>query len=174
VLHSVARDLPRLLAPVMSFTSEEAWQLLPGKTTSSVFLAGFPDGTSSAEPGVLQRYAKLFALRSEVQKHLEAARRDKVIGSSVEAQVVLSAEGATRELIADNLAELPTLFITSQVKLEPVGAGFPPGEVRAEVRRADGSKCPRCWTYSEAVGSGGPLCLKCREALDDHPSTRSG
>jgi isoleucyl-tRNA synthetase len=174
VLYGVATDLLRLLAPVMSFTAEEAWQLLPGKGAPSVFLAGFPEGGASVAPGLLERYATLFALRSEVQKHLEAARRDKVIGSSAEAQVVLSADGEARKLIAENLAELPTLFITSQVKLESagpkaqplsVGAGFPPGEVRAEVRRADGHKCPRCWTYSEAVGNGGPLCLKCREAL---------
>jgi isoleucyl-tRNA synthetase len=174
VLHGVATDLLRLLAPVMSFTAEEAWQLLPGKTDGSVFLAGFPADAVAADVRLLDRYTQLFALRSEVQKHLEAARRDKVIGSSVEAQVVLSADGQARELIAANLAELPTLFITSQVKLEPsgpksqaltIGAGFPPGAVRAEVRRADGNKCPRCWTYSEAVGQGGPLCLKCREAL---------
>jgi isoleucyl-tRNA synthetase len=70
---------------------------------------------------------------------------------------------------------LPTLFITSQVELQApspraqplafAAGAFPEGKVSAEILPADGQKCPRCWTYSTAVGQGGDLCLKCREAL---------
>jgi isoleucyl-tRNA synthetase len=175
VLHGVAADLLRLLAPVMSFTAEEAWQLLPGKMAPSVFHAGLPVVTAPAEGALMQRYERLFALRSEVQKHLEAARRDKLIGSALEAKVVLSAEGAALEFLRPVLPELPGLFITSQVELQATSpraqpltfaaGSFPEGKVSAEILAAEGQKCPRCWTYSTAVGQGGDLCLKCREAL---------
>ena len=174
VLHGIAADLLRILAPVMSFTAEEAWKLLPGAGAQSVFFAGLPPGALPTDPGLMTRYGQLFALRSEVQKHLEGARRDKLIGASLEAKVILSADGAAADLIRTHLAELPALFITSQVEFAPpsakaqplaVSGGFPAGDVRAEVLHADGHKCPRCWTYSEAVGNGGDVCLKCREAL---------
>ena len=176
VMYEVASALPRLLAPVMSFTAEEAWQQLPGKPTESVFLAGFPQASGAMEPALAERYGRLFAVRGAVQGVLEAARRDKRIGSSLEARVVLTASGAAREFLQANLTELPVLLIVSQVELaEQPGPGAQPlaltqafGEgaaVTAEVLEARGAKCPRCWVYSEAVGQGGDECPKCREAL---------
>jgi isoleucyl-tRNA synthetase len=177
VLHEVSVTLLQLLAPVMSFTAEEAWQQLPGEKAESIFLSGFPEARHGAtDAGLAERYAKLFAVRSEVQGLLEAQRRDKVIGSSLEARVVLSAQGEAREFLERHLSELPGLFIVSQVELaekkgekaqllqlaQSFGEGI---QVSAEVLPARGEKCPRCWTYSEAVGHGGDLCLKCREAL---------
>jgi isoleucyl-tRNA synthetase len=115
-------------------------------------------------------------VRSEVQGLLEAQRRDKLIGSSLEARVVLSAHGETRAFLERHLAELPGLFIVSQVQVADVkGAkaqalnvaqAFGEGaSISAEVLPALGEKCPRCWTYQEEVGHGGDVCNKCREAL---------
>src|SRR5208282_5874422 len=103
--------------PVMSFTAEEAWAFLPGARAESVFLAGFPavEGRMPAELGA--RFERLFAIRSVVQKQLEAARRDKLIGASLEAKVLLHAEAADREFLERHLVELPGLFIVSQVEL---------------------------------------------------------
>ncbi|WP_338871870.1 isoleucine--tRNA ligase [Myxococcus stipitatus] len=176
VLHEVASVLLRLLAPVMSFTAEEAWGFLPGKREESVFLAGFPQVGAKLEPALAERYAKLFALREAVQGVLEVARREKRIGSSLEARVLLTASAPVREFLKAHLDELPGLFITSQVELvDAEGAeasavdvtrAFGDGvKVFAEVKPAHGHKCPRCWTYAEAVGQGGDVCLKCREAL---------
>jgi isoleucyl-tRNA synthetase len=176
VLHRTAQDLLRLLAPVMSFTAEEAWQHLPGKSGPSVFLAGFPTGVPTPRPdesALRERYERLFAVRSLVQGELEQARRDKQIGSSLEAKVLLSASGPTQTLLESAADELPFLFIVSQVQ---VGRTPSPAAralklagsdqtVAIEVQVADGSKCPRCWTYSTAIGPGEPLCLKCRAAL---------
>jgi isoleucyl-tRNA synthetase len=176
VLHQIARDLLRLLAPVMSFTAEEAWQQLPGAGAPSVFLAGLPETPPAADPALIERYQKLFAVRSEVQKLLEVARRDKLIGSPLEAKVVLVATGAARDFLASNLSELPGLFIVSQVELaqaasdkaQPLSlAGSFGGDsaVQAQVLAASGQKCPRCWTYSEVVGQGRDICDKCAAAL---------
>ena len=173
VLYRVAVDLLRLLAPVMSFTAEEAWAFLPGAPAKSVFLAGFPDveGRMPAELG--ERYERLFAIRSVVQKQLEAARRDKVIGSSLEAKVLLYPQPADREFLERHRAELPGLLIVSQVEilaeptpgLQRVGGTSHFETLGVEVRPADGAKCPRCWTYAVEVAAGAPVCDKCRAAL---------
>jgi isoleucyl-tRNA synthetase len=176
VMYEVASALLRLLAPVLSFTAEEAWQQLPGRTAESVFLAGFPEATEAMEPALAERYGRLFAVRGAVQGVLEAARREKRIGSSLEARVVLAASGAAREFLRANLAELPVLLIVSQVELaeqpgpkaQPLALTQAFGEgtaVTAEVLAAEGGKCPRCWVYSEAVEQGSGVCPRCREAL---------
>jgi isoleucyl-tRNA synthetase len=176
VIYEVASALLRLLAPVLSFTAEEAWQQLPGRTAESVFLAGFPEPTGGMEPALVERYGKLFAVRGAVQGVLEAARREKRIGSSLEARVVLTASGAAREFLRANLAELPVLLIVSQVKLaeqpgpkaQPLALTQAFGEgtaVTAEVLAAEGGKCPRCWVYSEAVEQGSGVCPRCHETL---------
>ncbi|MDY7226185.1 isoleucine--tRNA ligase [Hyalangium rubrum] len=176
VLHEVASALLRLLAPVMSFTAEEAWQQLPGKAAESVFLSDFPSAGASLEPALAERYGKLFALRSAVQGVLEVARREKLIGASLEARVVLTASGAAREFLQAHREELPMMFIVSQVELadqpgpkaQPLSLAQAFGEgvtVTAEVLRARGEKCPRCWVYSETVSSDHGVCPKCHEAL---------
>ncbi|MHB8875662.1 MAG: isoleucine--tRNA ligase [Myxococcaceae bacterium] len=175
VLFRIARDLLRLLAPVMSFTADEAWQLLKGAGTESVLLAGMPEAGAPADPALVARYERLFAVRSGVQQLLEAARRDKLIGSPLEAQVVLSATGKAKEFLEKNLSELPGLFIVSQVSLQPappekgqplsLSGVFGEDGVHAEVKAAAGQKCPRCWTYSEAVGKVREVCDKCAAAL---------
>jgi isoleucyl-tRNA synthetase len=174
VLHEVATVLLQLLAPVMSFTAEEAWQYLPGKKAESVYLTDFPEPAVKVDAALAEKYEKLFAVRGAVQGLLEAARRDKMIGASLEARVVLSASGKAREFLKANEAELPSLFIVSQVELAD-GAGEKAqalnvaqalGEdVKAEVLPARGEKCPRCWTYSEKVAAGAPVCDKCQQAL---------
>jgi isoleucyl-tRNA synthetase len=173
VLYHVARDLLRLLAPVMSFTAEEAWSFLPGAPTPSVFLAGFPDATHRMPAELGERFERLFAVRSLVQKQLEAARRDKAIGASLEAKVLLHPEASDREFLGRHLAELPGLFIVSQVELleretpgmQRIPTGRQTETLGIEVRPADGAKCPRCWTYAVEVARGEPVCRKCQAAL---------
>jgi isoleucyl-tRNA synthetase len=176
VLYEVASALLRVLAPVMSFTAEEAWQHLPGQRAESVFLTDFPEPSAQVDAALAERYEKLFAVRRAVQVQLEAARREKLIGASLEARVVLTASGKTREFLAANLAELPGLLIVSQVELADeaspkalaleVAQAFGQGvEVKAEVLPAKGAKCPRCWTYAEEVAGGAEVCPKCQKAL---------
>ncbi len=176
VLYEIVRALLSLLAPVMSFTTEEAWQLLPGPKPESVFLDGFPAAARIAvDVDEVTRYEFLFAVRAEVQKLLEAARREKLIGASLEARLVLSASGRAEALLRKNAAELPALFIVSQVELaespsaqsQPLAITSPLGSLslHAEVRRAAGRKCPRCWTYAGEVGRDGEVCAKCTAAL---------
>ncbi|HET8725659.1 MAG TPA: isoleucine--tRNA ligase, partial [Anaeromyxobacteraceae bacterium] len=162
VLHVVAQDLLRMLAPVISFTAHEAWKFLPGRPTASVFEAGLPRRTAPADAAALvERYDRLLAVRQEVLKALEAARRDKLIGSGLEAQVTVTAEGEALARLREAEAELPTLFIVSKVRLAEGPAGV-------RVERAPGEKCERCWVFAEDRGTDPAhptLCGKCATAL---------
>ena len=94
-------------------------------------------------------------------KALELARRDKFIGSGLEAQVTVAAEGDTLVLLREAAAELPTLLIVSKVLLAP-------GSLSVKVERAPGEKCDRCWVFAEdrgVVPAHPALCGKCAAAL---------
>jgi len=162
VLHWVAQDLLRLLAPILSFTAHEAWAHLPGRPAESVFLAGFPHRKLPADAAELgERYGKLLAVREDVLKVLEAARRDKLIGSGLEARVTIRSEGETLRLLRESEAELATLFIVSKVELAE-------GPLAITAERSGGQKCERCWIYAEDVGKDPAhpsLCGKCAAAL---------
>ncbi len=174
VLHRILLDVTRLLAPVTSFTAEEVWEHVPGRPAPSVFLAGLPQPPGRRDPVLIETFDRLFSVRSAVQQQLEAARRDKLIGSSLEAKVVLHADAEGRDFLIRHLRELPTLLIVSQVDLEKdptermvrTTAALPgAGHLGIEVRKADGAKCPRCWTYAPEVAAGAEVCPKCQEAL---------
>jgi isoleucyl-tRNA synthetase len=167
VLHRIAKDLLVMLAPVTSFTAEEAWGYLPGRKSASVFLNDFPSVQGVDDDAAVSALDRLFEVRAGVLPLLEAARRDKRIGKSLEAKLVLAASGATRELLERWQGELPELFIVSQVELvdAPAAAAQPAtSEVQAEVQLASGEKCPRCWTFRPEVGAQ-PLCTRCTEAV---------
>ena len=161
-LHMVAGDLLRMLAPVLSFTAHEAWRFLPGRPEGSVFEAGLPRREAPADAAALgARYGRLLEVRAAALKELEVARRDKLIGSGLEAQVTLTAEGDQLAFLREAAAELPTLLIVSKVVL----AEGPPA---VKVERAPGEKCERCWVFSEdrgAVAAHPTLCGKCAAAL---------
>src|SRR5690606_16191791 len=116
VLHLVARDLLRLLAPILSFTCEEAWGYLPGDRAGSVFLAGLPE-PAPIDEAIAARFDRLLDVRAAVSKHLEVARREKKIGKSLDARVVLGGSGDLLAFLRDVEAELPTTLIVSQVEI---------------------------------------------------------
>jgi isoleucyl-tRNA synthetase len=162
VLWYVAHDLCTWLAPILSFTTSEAWGYLPGAPASSVFLAGLPRRERPAGAAALEaRYAALFAVREVVQKALENARAAKLIGKSTEAAVTVRASGQQRALLESARAELAGLFIVSKVTLAD-------GPLSAEVAAAPGLKCPRCWVFAEDTGQSAAhpeLCGKCVAAI---------
>ena len=183
VLFEIVTALAKLMAPILSFTAEEIWQVLPedsgqkGSKLSSVHLAEFPEGlTIFTNPELHATWEYLFQVRKVVQGALEKKRRDKVIGSSLEAKVVLQATEPKCGLLARYLDELPALFIVSCVVVEPIVEIVEKDHELVEkslalginVVKADGTKCDRCWNIRNDVGkeAGHPtLCSRCVEAL---------
>ena len=123
-MYLMSDGLARLLAPILPVTADEMWRHLPGPREDSVHLAEFPGRASVAElvdADLVARWQRLIGIRDEVNRALESARQGKTIGNSLGARVVLSAGGATAELLTRYRDDLPMLFIVSQVSLETAG-----------------------------------------------------
>ena len=172
-MYLMADGLTRLMAPILSFTADELWRYLPGTREASVHLAVFPAVAELevlADRELLDRWAQLIGLRERVLAEIEPLRKDKRIGSSLQAKVVLSGTADELAFFDTYARELPTLFIVSDVELRPAAAG---GALRPDVsiERAPGVKCERCWRYVPAVSNDAAssgLCGRCQEALN-HP-----
>jgi len=169
-LWHIAKDLLVAFAPLTSFTAEEAWQHLPGEKPESVFLAEFPTPKPLLDETSRQEFAQLLALRSAVLPLLEAKRREGHIGKSVDARVLLWAEGQRRALLEKHWALLPEVFIVSQVqwfasKAQAEEATLLPSGEKAAVELAKGFRCPRCWVYFEEITEEGGLCPRCQSAV---------
>ncbi len=167
-LYRLALALVRLLAPIMSFTTEEVWGHL--NQAGSVHTAYFPEpgelteGLTAENRKRVENWNKLLPLRDEVMKSLELARGDKVIGAPLEASVQLLVADELRPLLEEYAAELPGLFIVSEVAL----SGKTDEGVKASIERATGTKCDRCWKYTHDVGSDEGLptvCGACAKAV---------
>ena len=192
----IGQALVRLLAPMMSFTAEEVWQFLPsiGAKPESVHLALFPtpeevlgnterapDASGTSVPTGAQQlrtdWDRLLRIREEVFRHLEAARKDKVIGSGLQAKVRILAPPDTSALLERYRETLRYLFIVSQVELESrLGSGKGAG-MKIEVLPADGKKCERCWNYSLQVGADPEfptVCERCSGWLPEILATAAG
>lgn len=170
VLFELVAALAKLMAPILSFTADEVWRMLPQggrKESESVHLAAFPDGEAVwRNEGLASRWDKLLAYRTLVQGELEARRRDKVIGSSLEAHVQIEAEPDAYRFLAAYAEDLSTIFIVSRVTLKQAGRGQP--DIQVTVGKSDAAKCERCWNYREAVGKDAAhptLCDRCVEAI---------
>ncbi|MGA2881733.1 MAG: isoleucine--tRNA ligase [Bryobacteraceae bacterium] len=171
-VYRIVYALVRLLAPLLSFTTEEVWGYLckPAGSPDSVHLALLPDpseltqGITNLERERLTHWDNLMLVREQVLKALELAREEKRIGKSLEAKVVLKAGFDIHPLLSQYAADLPALFIVSQVQLDQ---GTDNG-VSIEIQRAEGVKCERCWKYTLDVGSDPEfptLCAACSDAI---------
>ncbi len=172
VLHRIAGDLARLMAPVLPITADEIWGYLPGQERSeSVHLDRFPQSEDPDE-ALVATWDELLGVRAAVMKALEEARVGGAIAASLEARVVLRAQerlraalerhNQTSRVFPGNLANL---FIVSDAS---VGAGG--DELSVSVERAPGVKCERCWTYHAAATPAGAtgrarLCPRCAQVV---------
>ena len=176
VLHNILYDMTRLMAPVLSFTAEEVWSYVPGKTEESVFLEGFPiEKTEFVDEGMEERWARLIKIRDEANKALEIKRKDKFIGNALEARLVFYLPEDEFKLLQTYNDFLPVLFIVSGVEINLYGQGikdvYESPEIKdlcIRVEKASGGKCERCWNWSMTVGKfddNPQICERCRTAI---------
>ena len=180
-LWRIAEALTRLIAPILSFTADEVWQLLP-KTANrepSVHLALFPD-IADIVPGnvshIEEDFEQLLTLRNEVLKVLEEARTAKQVSNrSSEVEVVvgwLNKDTSHTNPIFEHYHKiLPELFGVAQVHLHDAvvtKGDVEKGAFYVQGRPAKGAKCERCWRFTEDVGQQKnypTVCLRCADAL---------
>jgi isoleucyl-tRNA synthetase len=168
-MFAILRDSLLLMAPILSFTADEAWAHVPafeGKDPS-VHLGEFPgptDWLESAPAGFVADMERLLGVREKALKELEKARESKLIGNSLEARVTLKAPAADAAFLEARQAGLAALFIVSQVVIEKADGD----ELAIEVAKAEGAKCERCWNYSTHVGTSPDhptFCARCEKAV---------
>jgi isoleucyl-tRNA synthetase len=172
----VLRSLTLLMAPILSFTAEEVWELLPGRDKpESVHLAAFPEVPAGyPDEALLSKYDFLLKVRGEINRGLEEARKSKRIATAQEAKVLLGAAGDLYKKLSGQLNELKTLAQVAELQMaRESGMALESQEIPGlwvRVEQAPGVKCVRCWFTSPTVGEDPrhpQVCARCRQVLED-------
>jgi isoleucyl-tRNA synthetase len=174
VLHEILETLLRLLAPVLSFTADEAWQHMPARKEQSVHLSAFPPlHPEWKNDSLVERWDRIMRVRADVSKAMELARAAKIIGHPLDAGVTIAAQPELLDFLKEHEDELQSIFIVSKVTLvEDLSGEFWASEniegLKVQVAAAPGEKCERCWCYSEELGTveeHPTICPKCTAAV---------
>ena len=176
VLYKVLDALTLVLTPILAYTCDEIWREMKHDSSRNPESPLFNDIPSADYIGIdeefVAKWDRIHEIRTDVQKALELARNEKIIGKPLEAKVVLYADGELYTFLDGVKTALPEIFITSAVELKN-GEGEFKGDVEGlsiTVARADGEKCERCWKFSTSVGSCAEhptLCAECAQALKE-------
>ncbi|XHR29579.1 MAG: isoleucine--tRNA ligase [Chthoniobacteraceae bacterium] len=163
VMYAVFDALTRLLAPILAFTADEAWEHA-GHAAGDVHLQTFPVADATLADAKLEAlFEKLLALRGTIAQAVEPARKEKLIGNALEASVTLTIADADLLASLKGLeSELEEFFILSQLTLQ---AGE---ETKAALVRTSDAKCGRCWRHRPEVGSNPAhveLCERCAQVV---------
>ncbi|MBI5845074.1 MAG: isoleucine--tRNA ligase [Deltaproteobacteria bacterium] len=171
-LYTILSATARLLAPVLAFTTEEVWKAMPKAkgTPGTVHAALFPEIEEGfVNEDLAKKWEFVRKVRAEVTKVIEDARNAKEVGHSLDAAVVLYAEGDVYKGLAEFTDELRGVFIISKVEL--IEGQAPEGAVSTgmeglslKVAAASGEKCARCWVREPVLDSDG-LCERCQKAV---------
>lgn len=183
-LYHIVEALVRWMAPITSFTAQEIWQAMPGERDEFVFTeqwySGFDSLALSPEFGD-SYWQEILKVKTEVNKVLEQARRDKTLGGSLEAHVTIHTSGETLKMLRSLEDELRFVLITSKADAQEAQTA-PEGAAETGIAglwvsltKAAGDKCVRCWHYREDVGANKAheeLCSRCVDNVDGEGETR--
>jgi isoleucyl-tRNA synthetase len=151
----ITHALLRLMAPILSFTAEEAWSHFAGGEayaasgetifTQTFYLLPRVEGSAA----LLEKYSRIREVRAEITKQLEEVRVSGAIGSSLQAEVNIRASGDRHALLSSLDDDLKFVLITSQARVSEAAAG----EESVQVTPSDAEKCERCWHYRHDVSA---------------------
>ena len=178
-MYEILDALVRMIAPILCFTADEIWQAMPhrdGDDATNIVLNTMPKVNPAwafAEEAS-SKWDKLIALRDDVNKALEEARKNKVIGKPLEAWVTVYADDETAALLETVPAdELAALCIVSKLRVIRGNGEGMQGEnlpVQIAIERASGDKCERCWMYVDSIGQDSKhptLCARCAAVVGE-------
>ncbi len=175
VLYKVLDALTLAVTPVLAFTAEEIWAYMPhdkSRNPESPLFNEIPrPGYIKKDRAFEKKWERIQDARSDAQKALELARDEKKIGKSLEAKVVLGAEGELYEFLKPLEAQLPEVFIVSAVEVVKGAVAGYRGETEGltvGVEAAPGEKCERCWKFDTTVGKDKKhpcLCERCVKVM---------
>ena len=170
VMFIMAREMATVMAVVLSFTADEAWEYLPvwENKAAFVFEETFPSIDRYKDDAIMVEFDKLFKLRKAVNKALEFSRAEKVIGHSLDAKVTIGAKDDPPKINEG----LTRLLIVSEIEFEGFdrmgGTLNEDGDIWVKVEPSGAPKCARCWTRDRTVGESPKytdICGRCAKAL---------
>ncbi|MCF7518537.1 MULTISPECIES: isoleucine--tRNA ligase [Pseudoalteromonas] len=176
-LYHIAEAMTRWMAPILSFTAQEIWEALPGERDNFVFTSVWYDGLKASSQGKFSNddWLTILNVRDEVNRVLEAARKEDVIGATLQANVSIYASEELSAKLAALGDELRFVLLTSGVTVETVTAQ-PEGTQATEidglfikVAATTAEKCERCWHYCDDVGANPAhpeICGRCVSNVD--------
>jgi isoleucyl-tRNA synthetase len=173
VLYDALTAITKLIAPILPHTADEVWQFIAGKQYETVQMAELPAVDESLFNDALEsKWEKFTELRDGVLKALEEARKEKLIGNSLSAEVQLYPDQETFDFL-QGFEQLDQLFSVSAVALHQPGAAVPEGALTfqglsVKVAVAEGEKCERCWIVTPEVGHDAEhptLCKRCSSVI---------
>jgi len=183
-LYHIAEALVRWMAPVMSFTAQEIWQVMPGNRDEFVFTGHWYQALNgmNTSPGMDNDYwQQVLLVKTAVNKAIEQARKENTVGGSLEAKVSLYVTADLASALTKLEDELRFVLITSGAEVIEVSAA-PDGKQQTEVEglwldihKAEGEKCVRCWHHRQDVGQNTEheeLCLRCVENVEGEGESR--
>ncbi len=171
-LYHIVEAFARWITPILSFTADEIWPLIPGEREESVFFAEWhklPEVDWAQGSISYDDWVEIEKVKEVVNNRLEQKRKEGEIGSSLQAAVVISADQRTRSILEKLGDELRFVLITSSAALAPGD------ELSVEVRASGATKCVRCWHHRQDVGANPDhpqLCQRCVENVEGEGEQR--
>ena len=176
-IYTILDALTKIISPILAYTSDEIWSYMPHDNSDNKECVLFNDmpklSKIELDKDFEDYWNKIRLIKETVQKALEDARSNKVIGSSLDAKVLLYANDNLFEFVKSIKSELETIFIVSDVEVLKDGNGKIKSEeldnLSVTIEKAQGEKCERCWTYSDTVGKNNEhktLCARCAQILE--------
>ncbi len=178
MIYLVRGALVKLISPILSFTAEEIWKHMPHKSSDnkeSIFLNDIcSESLIDIDDKFIADWDKIHKIRDEIKKVLEIQRKNKVIGSSLEAEISIFADGKLYGFINEHLNELKSVLIVSGIKIENSGEGQYKVEnltgLSIDISHSVYNKCERCWTYDKTVGEdpeNPTICARCAKVVKE-------
>ena len=177
-LFHISHAMVRWLSPILSFTSEEIWQFLPGASNESVFLQTWYEGLEgNFDSPVIESCRDI---NTHLRKELEEMRRNKVIGSSLDAEVDIYCKDENYQNLLGLKDELRFVFITSEARVnelssKPSDAKEIDSSIAIKVYKSKHQKCVRCWHHRPEIGQNkmhNDLCDRCVENVSGKGENR--
>ena len=173
-LYHIVEALVRWMAPILSFTANEIWPLLPqpanGEREKSVFISEWYEGLFPMENADIttEDWDRISNVKDAINKAIEVKRKEGVIGGSLQAEVTIHADEQLHAVLSKLEDELRFVFITSQAKLvnDDAGEATDIEGLKLTINASNAEKCERCWHYRDDVGSNSDhptICNRCVE-----------
>jgi isoleucyl-tRNA synthetase len=183
-LYHIAEAMTCWMAPVLSFTAQEIWDLLPGERDEFVLTGKWYEGLPTPTDQTVyndEYWAQVLQVRDEVNKVLEKARREDVVGATLQAEVTLYVDEQLADVLHQLKDELRFILLASATEILPLAdkadnaVETEIGGLFVKIGVSAGQKCERCWHYSDDVGSDDSnetLCNRCVTNIDGKGETR--